>query len=176
VTKKQERPAAIPIDVRNWDALRYVVGGRSGAAKTIGKLLENRIMDTRRPGQSMDENLAPASELLAEVRALNDELQRGLPHSWRDYVRAHPPSPEAIALLVFVGHETLLKSQTRMGAGKANEPMATAKAWMLEKWRQSQGEFESKTKFAESFQPILKKEKGVQVTVKTIVDRWLKGH
>ena len=176
MTKKQERPVGIPIGVKNWDALGYVAGGHSdGAARIIGALLQIRIMDRRQPGQPMDENLAPASELLAEVRALNDELRRGLPHSWRDYLREHPPSPEAIALLVFVGHETLLKAQTRKGADKTNAPKANAKQWFQEQWRAHARDYKSKADFARVNIPVCLNEIGVQVTEKTVVDTWLKG-
>ncbi len=126
MTKKNEKPAGIPIDARNWDTLRYLRRGKTEAARAIGKLLDDKIIVTRRRGQSMNENLAPASELLAEVRALNDVLQRSSLNSWRAHVTAYPPSPEAIALLVFVGHEELLKEQATAGAKKRHAPTRDA--------------------------------------------------
>ncbi len=134
MTKKKEPSTGIPIDAQNSDALRFLRGGNTAAARTIGKLLEDRVLDTRRRGQSINESLAPARELLAEVRALNDELQRGRPDLWRAYVGMNPPSPEAIALLVFVGHKKLLKEQATEKARKRHAPTRDAMGLVHDWW------------------------------------------
>ena len=91
------------------------------------------------------------------------------------YLRAHPPSAECVMALMTMAHENLTRQQTRAGASKSNAPKAAARLYIEEMWRAHGGEFESKTKFAEAYRDRVKRERGVDVTVKTIVDRWLKG-
>ena len=79
-------------------------------------------------------------------------------------------------LALAMAMEKMRRSErARSGAEKTNRPKHNAKGWVLEQYETCGHEFESKTKFAEHFQSQVKREFGVDVTVKTITDRWLKG-
>lgn len=65
--------------------------------------------------------------------------------------------------------------RARRGAEMTNRPKDDAKGWVLAEYETCGHEFESKTKFAEHYQSQVKRRYGVDVTVKTITDRWLKG-
>ena len=72
-------------------------------------------------------------ELIGKLEPLN------IPYA-AAHIRAHPPSPEAIATLAFYGHEWLKTKQTSQAAtGKhARTPVGLAKMWVSESWREWQ--------------------------------------
>ena len=91
------------------------------------------------------------------------------------YIRRNPPSAETIMFLMTMAHENITRMQARAGAAKSNAAHDEAREYVQTMWVAHRDEFESKTKFAEAYRDQLKRERGRDVTVKTIVDRWLKG-
>jgi len=139
--------------------------GNSGHHRVLQQLMEQEYLKTRTlRSQSLEDDLAAPAALLArltaEVEVLVVQLGSGSLQQWRDYISAHPPSADLLALLLLErerSKQAELEAAAERAASARGRKAANArhdkprgardkKAQILEIW--ASGKYDTKTRCA----------------------------
>lgn len=158
---------------------------RKNQTPTLADLRAENVTDEERAAFSAQfreiaETFAAVAEKTkaweAEATALFDALSEASLPEVKAYIEQHPPSAGALAFLVFVAQDRFRTAQARKNAAKSNAPKAKAKTFIQGEWERHRRDYGgNKSAFARGYVSRLKRELGVDVTEKTIRERWLKG-
>ena len=107
-----------------------------------------------------------------EAEVLQRMLAKGSREQVHEYLRAHPPSPECIVLL--------LEENKRLGVSEQNARSARAKnerqrAEVCTAWMSRTDYGQSKSSFGVQWSNLLKTRDKLSITSRTIANNWLKG-
>lgn len=123
-----------------------------------------------------------AQSAMGAVRPMKDEAKLvfdrlfdlGLPEI-EEYIATNPPSPGAIAFLIFESIARYKTDRARKNAAKSNAATTEAMSFVLSEWAAHKDAYEgNKSEFARVYSARIKREKGIDITDRTIRERWLR--